>query len=600
MDTIIEFKCCGYLHSILPPDEFSSIYKSIGSFIGADMEKLSDISALFKLNNTISKEYSCEELEEIESIDINCQNIAMKYDCLPICYCCKNSKHYKNTYTNHEIKILCYCMRSKNELNALTNYINSKYKSKNLSLNDIFCSYIQIGFDYTNEKFIQLYKEIYCFYSMQIIYKKEKYVTFNLFWSDFLLKHPNFTTQDKNIIYEHFSLLFNLSENENMIESEIFELLDIIIIDLVKSNNKFSKKNSNLYQKNHNTNASIKQQDKNIPPNKSVPKTLIIPPEEPNFLNKDGFIEDIIIIEDFSKIQTLKDTISFRNLQYDLLRTKDIAIEYIVDNDKEGILLYLIEDNIFYFIDLCNPTIKPVLPFISNILKDTNYLKITFFGIPLISYLYKNNMKLKNYTCISEMFSLVYPNKICTPLNVLRVLLGERLLIGKHFYLFAMPYYRNLYRKFYKMLDEVTEKALKQQCNYLQFAGCSYRINDLYSFEQPYINRLENGTLIFHHDKLPKQNRKKGIVIAALYRNDICEDILFHTYTHICSKFYTGKLLEQYDLRLLQVSSQKGIIIFTPEEAYRSILSLFNHWFLKIGKQHFKINPDIYLTSSNI
>lgn len=304
-----------------------------------------------------------------------------------------------------------------------------------------------------------------------------------------------------------------------------------------------------------------------------------------SILDENLYLHNHIMINEYSYIQTVCDSNDAVVLDKDLIKNKHLSIEYVVDKDQgEGLLLYLNESKLFYFVSLMNDSALLVMKYYLENRQSIN--KITYFYGPVNFYCLRYGIKVANLSSINCL--AIYEKEFENNENGL-IEMNEKYIQKKYPYdrpyiLFIMRYYVSLMSGLEVALPKEQISKMKKIKKINQYISNSYMISDITQCKKIYVCYEEGYIPRLNYDEniIADGSRIKLQIINKDGDSKINKKIF---YDSIWNLIICGAI-ERFNPRILQLSEKDGMIFLLQSDGYRNFITVLHRVLLDLYKTY--------------
>lgn len=636
--------CMEHLSAICSKETYLTEFVSLAKNLGADYKRIIQVSKLLSRKGH-SYSYDDTQLYTCNTDDsITCNYICEKYKLQDVCKACKDSPTYSLVNYTFEKKLLAYCIADISNLAKIDTFINGFTLSKD-SLNILFSSYINLDPSCETILYKPLNYHIYTYLHSLSEYPSD----FSDLKNNFIGYLPTCFQIINNwfidIVEKYLSSLFEISQTNkeegnyqseetytNLCES-IYELLTPYIIEQPKEINSEpgldatyvdSKDNDgetevtstlssttteptsplNLANDDKRTNNNTKKINKPSTPVSEQVNSLLRP---------DGYLKNTLTSNAFSSITIVNTEDCVSQLDYDVLKTDILSVEYVVYNKNSGLLFYIPTSNTYYFVDLKNtsvlvPAIIPILKY--YFCEEQAKIKLSLFTEPLYKYLDMFDIKTN-----TKLYSIISYNYVSNPdmqFNNLYDILAKgtqiRINSDSPLLLQIMPYYIPVYKKYIKRLTLHQFTLLHQLSEVSHILSRTLYLDKYYPFKDKYLTR-DLLSYKFAYEKItPLFSKKKTPAVLLSVYIDVNEECQYSPqllFQQLCVKLFEGRFFYKYDIVVLNMDVN-SFVLYIPSTAYRIVYTAINRWLSMLNDELYNgqaiasiVTEDISIISQN-
>lgn len=642
-------ECISYLSSSCDKEEnIVSDLLALANHFGAELEFTHKFLTILSAKKGYSK-YSLAQLISMDPETISCDEMCIKHELGNMCYACKDSSQYRNSSIEHEKAIIAYCLNNQGNLNIFMQMaaefhpedifrgyyrIGTKSSKLYLPLNllvflllkenetipnsEILTSNLLEHIEESSNKEHSLYIDRYInnLYSIEMdLDKMTEY--FSIIKKEIepirsaspvksklpaapLLPTPLLPTSEKICDQEqeeesNFNSDYQYSDSDILDEQPYYDAPTLELSDINEEEEEypFGKSDEDYIPSLPVPDASISSDElDNIVDHDWISSTENDLYGETNTnntaymqYNSDGYLP--FRLQD-SALPAITDA-TLADIEYSLLRSQILCIEYTETPTKKGILIYA--DTNFYFIDLSEPTFLQALSFYfqpngKKILLSHNKETVSY-------YLYSYGLHAEVWS-IRTMYECAHPDITdYSPLTIYqKVVTG---ISEQETWIRFIPYHINLFKKYKALLKEERRKSF-DHCHILgQALSYSFKIDDICRNKAIYLRRYINSHELLYSSSLVPLNALEHITLSISYVGQTkCQ----YSYEHICTFLYNRYLIPKYKIRILQLTDQEVTFVF-PKEYYRSLFGTLSRLAIKYGKQYVCDVPHLNLITKD-
>lgn len=630
-------------------EEVLSLLIPLAKTLELTHDDVSLITIAMKESGHLSRRYSAEELInfKLDNRNFSCSDMINHIGSDVLCKICEYSPLYQNYNFHDEKRLLSYCMQHVKNREKVELIVGNR-------INELFRSLIRIGKDDISLTYVNLNKIIFEY----LLDRFESFddLTSEESISDFFHRlvppenNPTCYISNATFIRTYYCNLFKNREKCLIDDTNLEDLINKLLVEYKGyRNDKGESIDDNI------TNSfSIDQVDKDIIDN---PGSLILNNELSEANCKEDVIELLLeselaeepkndfactsvteevevstagsIINLHEKVPVTKSSISERvypetyqmeikryktirqiisesdaiMLDYDILKNKYMCIELVKYNTNDGLLIYLPNGNVCYYVTLDNPLCNDIVGYY---LKDDRVIKkLCMHAVPIIAYVISHGYDIRNYFSLQTLynFSTLDSLSVTCDKDLIERSSNTKYNNKYPFLVYAVKKYVEIYETYHKVIAPEQLSLLHKELLYEKIVAASFNLKDL----------SRNARKVPHYVSFSNQHDYKfayiydsacdkvGVKLSASFLQSECSDgSLIAAYKDVCSTCVESGVFDKYNIRLLQLDAEQGLVFHINESALRIFFSLLNRWMISSGKRYIINEPLISIKAKPV